>query len=177
MDNEETLIEQAKKGDALSFNVLLERNYDMVYRVAYRFLGDSHDAEDIAQEVCVGLVHKLSKFDGRSSFSTWLYRVVVNSCRDFCKKNSNHRSLEKKYIEFDGNEKLDKDDTNSKVAWLYRQINTLDEPLRETALLVIAEELNHAEVGRILGCAESTISWRMSEVRKYLKKAVDGYYE
>jgi len=57
------------------------------------------------------------------------------------------------------------------VQWLYQTIATLDEPLPETALLVLSEELSHAQAGQVLGCAESTVSWRMSEVRKLLKKA------
>ena len=64
---------------------------------------------------------------------------------------------------------------NRKVAWLYRVIAELEETLRETALLVLAEALSHAEAAKILGCAESTVSWRMHEVRKLLKQRVDTY--
>lgn len=175
MSNELAIIEQAASGDGSAFRQLLEQHYNMIYRVAYRFTGQAQDAEDIAQEVCVGLVHKLRGFNGKSSFSTWLYRVVVNSCRDFQKKNGNHRRLENSYIELDKNEQIDKNETDKKIAWLYRTIATLEQSLKETALLVLAEELSHAEAGKILGCAESTISWRMSEIRKYLKNAMGSY--
>jgi len=177
MYNELATIELAKKGDSVAFQQLLEKHYSMMYRVAYRFTGQAQDAEDIAQEVCVGLVGKLQGFNGKSSFSTWLYRVVVNTCRDFHKKVSTHRTLDKCYIELEKNELSDKHDSNKKIAWLYRNIANLEQSLKETALLVLAEELSHAEAGNILGCAESTISWRMSEVRKHLKNAMGSYHE
>jgi RNA polymerase sigma-70 factor, ECF subfamily len=177
MSNELTMIELAKKGDALAFQQLLHQHYKMMYRVAYRFTGQAQDAEDIAQEVCVGLVHKLSSFNGKSSFSTWLYRVVVNACRDYQKKRSTHRKLESNYIDLEKSEQSDKNDSNKKIAWLYRTIATLEQSLKETALLVLTEELSHGEAGKILGCAESTISWRMHEIRKHLKSAIGSYHE
>ena len=66
-------------------------------------------------------------------------------------------------------QKADCAEANQKIAWLYRSIAGLQTDLKETALLVLAEEMSHAEAGQVLGCAESTISWRMSEIRKQLK--------
>lgn len=177
MNDELTMIELAKKGDSYAFQHLLTQHYDMIYRVAYRFTGQAQDAEDIAQEVCVGLVHKLFSFNGKSSFSTWLYRVVVNSCRDYQRKRSNHRRLESSYIDLEKNEQSDKNDSDKKLLWLYRTVANLEQSLKETALLVLTEELSHAEAGKILGCAESTVSWRMHEIRKHLKNAIGSYHD
>jgi len=60
-------------------------------------------------------------------------------------------------------------DSEMRLRWLYGAIGRLDPALKETALLVLAEDLNHAQVGEILGVRESTVSWRMHEVRKRLK--------
>ena len=57
--------------------------------------------------------------------------------------------------------------------WLYRTLDRLSDDLRETTILVLAEELSHAEAGAILGIKESTVSWRMHEVRKKLKALAD----
>ncbi len=177
MDNETAIIKKAQNGDAVAFQQLLEAHYNMMYRVAYRFTGQTQDAQDIAQEICVAMASKLQSFNGKSSFSTWIYRVVVNSCRDFHKKNNNHRTLENDYIELEKNEQSDKSDSDKKIAWLYRNIASLEQSLKETALLVLTEELSHAEAGKILGCAESTISWRMHEIRKHLKNAIGSYHD
>ncbi len=60
-------------------------------------------------------------------------------------------------------------DTNSKLRWLYLALDRLDRGLKETALLILAEELSHREAGEVLGIKESTVSWRMHEVKKKLK--------
>lgn len=162
---------KAAAGDRAAFAHLLEDHYDMIYRVAYRFTGSSADAEDAAQEVCCALVDKLKQFRGQSSFTTWLYRVVVNTCHDLRKKRGNQGSLDHRYSELETLLRAEDAEQAKKVSWLYRAIAALKPPLPETALLVLAEDLSHAEAGKILGCAESTISWRMHEVRKQLKEA------
>lgn len=169
------IVEKAKAGDRGAFRQILEQHYNMIVRVAYRFLGSQADAQDLAQDVCASLPAKLASFRGDSSFSTWLYRVVVNAARDMHKKNQNHRSHDHRYMELEKSLTAESQEAARKSAWLYRALNTLDDALRETALLVIAEEMNHAEAASVLGCAESTISWRMHEIRKSLKALVDTY--
>ena len=175
--DDNSLVERARAGDRVAYQHLLERHYDMMFRVAYRYTGQRADAEDIAQEVCVGLVRKLHSFGGKSSFTTWLYRVVVNSCRDMQKHRKSVLRSEDGYIELDALGHAEQADTNRKVQWLYRAIGALEPTLKETALLVLTEELSHAEAGAILGCKESTVSWRMHEVRKLLKDAMGSYHE
>jgi RNA polymerase sigma-70 factor (ECF subfamily) len=165
------MVERAQRGDRDAFAHLLDDHYALIYRVAYRFMGQAQDAEDIAQDVCIALASKLASYRGDSQFSTWLYRIVVNACKDALKKKSTHRNLEHSYTEYAQHDAASTQDTQRGVQWLYQTIATLDEPLPETALLVLSEELSHAQAGQVLGCAESTVSWRMSEVRKLLKKA------
>lgn len=149
----------------------------MMFRVAYRFTGHRQDAEDVAQDVCVGLASKLNGFKRNSRFTTWLYRVVVNACRDMHKHRSSVARSEDGYMEMESLGQADDADTKRKVSWVYHAINALEPSLKETALLVLAEELSHAEVAHILGCKESTISWRMHEVRAQLKQAIGGYHD
>lgn len=142
----------------------------MIYRMAYRYTGNKSDAEDIAQDICLKLVHKLGSFKGNGRFSTWLYSLVMNRCRDSDKSRRSHRALEQNYTEIEKHEQENQKDSNRKIAWLYRHISQLEPALKETALLVLTEELSHGEAARILGCAESTISWRMLKIREYLKE-------
>ena len=170
------IIARAKKGDSEAFRQLLEQHYSMIYRVSYRFTGHVQDAEDVTQEVCMALVDKLSSFKGKSNFTTWLYRVVVNQCRDFHKHRRSSRSRDLAYSEFEKLGAADTREDQKRTAWLYRSIDALDSPLKETALLVVAEELTHAEAAKILDCKEATISWRMHEVRQFLAQAMDSYH-
>lgn len=168
------IITNAQRGDREAFRRLLQSQYGMIYRVAYRFTGNVADAEDVAQEVCMALVDRLGSYKGGSSFSTWLYRVVVNQCHDARKKKRADSARDTQYIELEAMETADAKEANRKASWLYRAIAMLKPPLPETALLVLGEELSHAEAGKILGCKESTVSWRMSEVRKQLTSMMEG---
>jgi len=161
-----------RTGDGTAFRHLLERHYDMIYRLARRLLGSSVEAEDLAQEICLNLAGKIASFKGESRFSTWLYRVVVNACRDHRRKQASQARYQTAYLTVAAHEAADWADGVARHDWLKAALARLDDSLRETALLVVGEELNHAEAAEILGIAETTVSWRMHEVRKRLKSMV-----
>jgi RNA polymerase sigma-70 factor (ECF subfamily) len=76
------LIDRAAGGDSAAFQALVERHRSMVYRVAYQFAGNHHDAEDIAQEVFIKVYRSLDKFRQDAQLTSWLYRIVMNACID-----------------------------------------------------------------------------------------------
>jgi RNA polymerase sigma-70 factor (ECF subfamily) len=76
------LISRAAGGDPTAFQALVERHRSMVYRVAYQFAGNHHDAEDIAQEVFIKVYRSLDKFRQDAQLTSWLYRIVMNACID-----------------------------------------------------------------------------------------------
>ena len=166
---------RARDGEREAFGLLLERHYDLVYRVARRFAGNAADAEDIAQDVCVGLADKLKSFRGEARFTTWLYRVALNACRDHHRRQTALRSLGAAFAEVSALVAARDRDTAGRTGWLYETLGALDETLRETALLVVAEDLSHAEAGEILGVKEATVSWRMHQVRKKLRSLKGSY--
>src|SRR4029453_2549472 len=77
------LISRAAGGDPAAFQALVERHRSMVYRVAYQFAGNHYDAEDIAQEVFIKVFLSLDKFRQDAHTSSWLYRIVMNACIDY----------------------------------------------------------------------------------------------
>ena len=80
---ERAAIDACLKGDVSAFDALVIRHQKTIQRVCYRFTGNSEDAADLTQEVFVKAYRSLSKFRGTSAFSTWLYRIAVNSCLSF----------------------------------------------------------------------------------------------
>ncbi len=73
------------------FHVLAERHNKAVFRLAYRMTGNQHDAEDVVQETFLRAYKQLSKFDGRSAFSTWLHRITANCAIDLIRaRKSRH---------------------------------------------------------------------------------------
>jgi len=97
-DPDRELVQKARDGDRSAFNQLVLKYRNRVMGIATRMVGDRTEAEDLAQEVFVKVFHALEDFQGDALFSTWLYRVVTNSCLNQRKKRSFrtriHESLE-----------------------------------------------------------------------------------
>jgi RNA polymerase sigma-70 factor (ECF subfamily) len=82
MSADTDLISRAAGGDSSAFQTLVERHRSMVYRVAYQFAGNHHDAEDIAQEVFIKVYRSLDRFRQDAQLTSWMYRIVMNACID-----------------------------------------------------------------------------------------------
>ena len=165
---DEILARRAAAGDRNAFSELLDRHYGLIYRVGARMLGSGVEAEDLAQDVCVGLVTRLASYGGQSRFTTWLYRVVVNAARDSMRRDATRRRNEQEFVEQDGLGHRSTG-TGEDSIWLQQVLGGLSEELRTTVILVLAEGLKHGEAGNILGVSEATVSWRLHQVRKQLR--------
>jgi RNA polymerase sigma-70 factor (ECF subfamily) len=172
--SDEAMALLAARGDRGAFAGLVDRHYDRIYRIAYRMLGRRADAEDLAQEICVGLPGKLRSFRGEAKFTTWLYRVTLNAARDALRASARRGALAETYAEVDALRRAGDAARASEAAWLRRALDALKPDLRETAVLVLDEELTHAEAAEALGVKESTVSWRLMEIRKALRTMAEG---
>src|SRR5215469_13802652 len=79
------VVAQVLAGDKDAFRLLVERHTRSIYSVVYRMTANQHDAEELLQETFLRAYKSLHRFELRSSFSTWLYRIAVNRCLDFLK--------------------------------------------------------------------------------------------
>ena len=103
--------------------------------------------------------------------------MVINACRDQLRSQTSRKSLDEAYGEVSELKRAAAIDTKAQISWLYAALNSLSPQLRETAVLVVAEDLTHGEAAEILGVKEKTVSWRLHEIRKQLKtlaQADDG---
>jgi RNA polymerase sigma-70 factor (ECF subfamily) len=82
VQSDEALVAKAQQGDREAMGELLDRHADLIYRLALRITGNPADADDAAQEAMINCVRRIGSFDGRSKFSTWVYRVATNSALD-----------------------------------------------------------------------------------------------
>ena len=89
---------RATGGDTEAFAFLVDRHYMLAYRVAYKWCGVKENAEDITQEVFIKLGRSIHGFNGDSKFTTWLYRITVNTTKDFLRNNSRKAANEANYI-------------------------------------------------------------------------------
>ena len=168
------LISLARGGDSVAFEELVERNYMFVYKISYKWTGKKEDAEDITQNVFMKLAGSIQTFRESSSFQTWLYRITINSAKDFAKKNARIR---KKEMAFSDQQNIKEGSTSEEpsIAELIQyMITKLPHKLKETALLVFSEGMSHKEAAVVLDCAEKTVSWRVFQVKKKLKKHLES---
>ena len=168
-DKDEALVRRAHAGDGEAFDLLIERHYDRIYRVGARVLNDAAAAEDLAQEVCIGLAARLASFRGGSRFTTWLYRVVVNAALDAMRRDGTRQRSERDYTQARALAQADDAARAEQLVWLRQTLSRLPEDLRLTVILVLDEGLRHAEAAAVLGVTEATVSWRMHQVRRHLR--------
>jgi len=168
MDNQQVddLINKIRDGDAQAFSELTETYYDQIYTLLFRWFGNKEDAEDGVQEVFMKLAHSILSFNRRSSFKTWVYRVAINIAKDIYMKNKkilerNNDLPEAEYL-----------DANEDSQRLWKAVNQLSEKFKSAVILVYSKDLNHNEAAQVLKCSETTVSWRIFQAKKRLKKAL-----
>ncbi|WP_086929476.1 RNA polymerase sigma factor [Agarilytica rhodophyticola] len=173
--DESTLIKAAQAGDRSAFEQLLESRYDSIYRFAIKWSGNPTDAEDIAQQACVKLAGGIKQFNFESSFSTWLYRLVINCAKDWQRQQRKHSENEELDIQLAANDSgtQDKSDVPIYLRQVLQWVEQLGEEFKETLVLVFGEGLSHGEAAAVLEVKESTISWRIHNVRKKLSLLED----
>ncbi|MBL4589341.1 MAG: RNA polymerase sigma factor [Alphaproteobacteria bacterium] len=163
--DDEQLITRARKGDIKAFEALVNKHYETMFKMAFKWCRNKSDAEDITQDACIKLARGLDGFKGKSAFTSWLYRLVINAGKDWYKKQNRHPSNP------DALEKVsakNKSDEQVYAQQVLDAVNKLPDGEKEALLLVMSEGLSHKEAAKALGCKESTISWRIHEARKKL---------
>ncbi|GAB3104229.1 RNA polymerase sigma factor [Aestuariicella hydrocarbonica] len=163
----DAIIRQAQSGDRTAFAGLIDDHYEMMFRFAHKYCGNRPDAEDVTQLACIKVARSLGQFRFEARFTTWLYRLVLNCARDFYKAQHSHEAST-------WPETAMNDGSEPKVLLhqVLKLVECMGEGFRETLALVIGEGLTHAEAAEVLAVKESTVSWRLHEVRKRLKADV-----
>lgn len=166
-ETDHELIYGAQGGNRRSFSLLVERHYMFMFKIAWQWGGVKEDAEDIAQEAAIKLAHHIGDFRFESAFTTWLYRLVLNTAKDYYKAKNRKNTREQPIfedVEYVAPEASPEEKMMHKD--VLRAIAGLPESLRETVILVCWQQLSHKEAGAVLDCSEGTISWRVHEARK-----------
>ncbi|MBX7144811.1 MAG: sigma-70 family RNA polymerase sigma factor [Oligoflexia bacterium] len=182
------LVESFRKGDKDSFCELLTRYSEKVHHLSLRITRNEEDAEEILQDVFVTVYNKIGKFEGKSAFSSWLYRITVNTA--FMKlrkrKQSNAVSLDELNAGAQDNwsgSRSDMNDINYLCsrhelrAELESAIERLPEEYRSIFVLRDVDGLSNQEVGEILKLSVPAVKSRLHRSRLMLRKRLQRFYE
>ncbi|HVG23767.1 MAG TPA: RNA polymerase sigma factor [Thermoanaerobaculia bacterium] len=154
-------------GDALIFEEIYRRYGDRMKSIAWNHLGNVSDAEDAVQETFLKVHRAASTYTGEASFSTWVFRILVNTCYDVLRKRK--RRVEETPID-DTLERTAPNIDDAKRMTLEKLLGELPEQRRSVFTLFEIEGLSHAEIGDILGITEGNSKWILFATKKDLKE-------
>ncbi len=175
--SDETLVRRAQKGDTKAFDVLVERHYRRIFSLAFQMLGNSDDAADATQDTFVKAFEQMKSFRGDSAFSTWLYRIAVNTCRDFLRRPRpiNFSQLtDNEHSEFDPaiwTEPNPEDllAQRERAELVHLALRQLPEEMQQVLALCDMQGLSYNEAAAVLGVPEGTLKSRLHRARQAFK--------
>ena len=159
------VITRCQQGDGDALRTLFEAYKDRVYSIAmYSLGGDEQLASDVTQQVFIKLMTRISQFRGDSEFATWLYRLVVNTCRDEQRKERRWVPLADSVFMTATVKQTQTAQYASKelARQVQRALGELKPKLRWPILLRYVEGLSYEEIGKVLGCSKGTVASRLN---------------
>jgi len=172
-ESDEEIIAGCRRGDSEAFRELFERHKDKVYSIALRYSGDAVVAQDICQDTFLKLFTGLGSFRGESDFSSWLYRLVVNSCFDQHRKVRRLMPLLDEalaMIQAPDAGALDQIMRAELSGHLRAVVAKLSGEQRMLLVLRYTQSLSYGEIGRILGTSTGTVASRLNRIHRMLER-------
>ncbi|MCB0329933.1 MAG: sigma-70 family RNA polymerase sigma factor [Bdellovibrionales bacterium] len=184
---DEQLIEEFRLGNKLSFEELISRYAEKAYSLASRMCRNQEDAEEVLQDVFTTVYRKLQNFEGKSSFSSWLYRVTVNAALMKLRKNRQDKSIAMEDALPDEEHTLilqTQDCDLSDQITLRREVSSvleeaiqkLPDDYRPVFILRDVDGLTSKEVGKILGLSIPAVKSRLHRSRLMLRRKLNNFY-
>jgi RNA polymerase sigma-70 factor (ECF subfamily) len=172
---ERKIIQLCLEGDSEQYALLVNKYKAMAYNTAYRMVGDADIAKDMAQESFISAYASLERFEYGSKFSSWLYRIVVNKCKD-------HLRAERDTVEVDeisdivpSKERTPEQTVSSRQTGdvIQQALNSLPDEYRDVIVLKHIEELDYREISDILGVSVNALKVRAHRGREMLRELLE----
>jgi RNA polymerase sigma-70 factor, ECF subfamily len=169
------LLDAARRGEPGAFEELVERTHRRVYTLAYRLVGDRHEAEDVAQEAYLRAYRSLRGFRGDARFETWLFRITANAAMSHLRRRGRFGDLLAEDDERlvgepsprDSDEVVERDEVERALAIL---------PAGQRAVVLLKDVYGFSchEIGEQIGISEGAVKVRLHRARHRLKEEVYG---
>ena len=172
LDVPNELLSACRAGDREAFGRLFDVCRDRVYAIALGISGDRAMAADASQEVFMKLLTRLPQYDGRASFATWLYRIVVNTAID--QRRATRRLVALPETLETGSHMDDEYARRQRKARVERAVQALPIKLRAPLVLRHVEGLAYDEIAKVLGVSAGTVASRLSRAHARLARELKG---
>jgi RNA polymerase sigma-70 factor (ECF subfamily) len=189
--DDSVLVQQSQRGDTTAMERLILRYQNRIYNVILKMCGNADDAAELAQETFVKVIESIDKFQGKSSFYTWLFRIAVNLTLNHCQRSSRTatRSLDAEETEPDGTatqtlrECLSDERAVDPVAVAQSRelcelakkcLLQLEEPQRAVVVLRDIEGMDYAQIADVLNIELGTVRSRLSRARSSLRDILEA---
>ena len=185
------LIRQCRQGDSASMERLILRYQNRIYNVILRICADAEDAAELTQETFVKVIENLDKFEGRSGFYTWAFRIAVNLTLNYCQRNAKLtlRSLdiEEEPCDSQTRQTLSQflsDDSSPDPEMVaqkkelyeiaFKSLMKLDDAQRAVVILRDIEGMDYAQIAKVLDIELGTVRSRLSRARSKLREILEA---
>jgi len=175
-------------GDDLALNELMSRWQTPLVRFLYRYTVSEPDALDLAQETFVRIYEHRARYDARGQFSTWLYTIAGNLCRNHARWKTRHRTVSMEVEIADESDRTLGDQLpdpmrtpaqdaagNELAAAIRDAIQALPDDQRTATILYEYEDVAYADIAQVLGCSVKAVENKLYRARQYLRERLGGW--
>ena len=191
--DDSVLVERCKSGDSQAFERLIIKYQNRIYNVILKICANPDDSAELTQETFVKVIENIDRFEGRSGFYTWVFRIAVNLALSFCQRNL---KLGLKSLDSENDENEDvkgslkhylADETaddpsqiaaNSELVQLVQNaLLRLDDHQRSVIVLRDIESMSYAQIAEVLNIEVGTVKSRLSRARNGLREILESIIE
>lgn len=187
-DLDTELMLRVKEGDRDAFRQLIERHQRAVVNFCYRSVGDSWEAEDVAQKVFLQVYKSAARYQPTAKFTTWLFTIVRNTTLNEVRRRQRHEAQSMDQLREDSEESMGQQFADARAtspaeemqkqelhAKIQEAIQSLPENQRTAIALLRYEEMSYEEIAEVLGCSVSAIKSLIHRARETLKENLHAY--
>lgn len=173
ISDEDLIVGITERGETDLFGHLYDRYANKVYRKCLSFIKEETVAQDMVQDIFLKVFYQLSKFQGKSRFSTWLYAITYNYCVEFYRKRSRYKEVDiDERLDIKDDEKAEKELLEIRSSYLKRALDHINPDDKMILLMKYQDDFSIRDIMQHLSISESAVKMRLARARKRVREVV-----